>query len=163
MCNVHCDTNVCKVEPVAAPDESNGNDMMQNQLSKVFSRSFEHEQQYNRLLRPVTRLNEVVCLEPRVVRLVRVSDPHCVCVKVPDRGVVHDIQSNRARDTKVHCSVDLFHEAILFCALVDAAVDCPWSDDALGEEFAGKGQNDNVECHECKVGNTFVVLGPSAG
>lgn len=54
--DVHSNSHIREVKPVAQSDQRERNHMMQHQLLEILPRSLQLQHQHNRLLRPVTRL-----------------------------------------------------------------------------------------------------------
>lgn len=156
--DVHGDPHVRKVEAIAQPDERERDDMMQHELLEVLPRLLQLQHQYNRLLRPVRSLQQVVRLEESVVRAVREALVHACRVEVPDWRARHDVQAEGAEDGEVDGCVELFHEAGLLCAGFDSGGDRDGTDEALHEELAGKGQDYGVEGDEGEVLLALAVL-----
>jgi hypothetical protein len=92
------------------------------------------------------------------MRPMRICFEHSRRVEVPHRCPRHDIQAVRPKDRKVDGCIDLFHEAGLLGAGADPSVNGERADDSLHEEFAGKGENDDIEGHEGEVTGTFPIL-----
>lgn len=92
------------------------------------------------------------------MRPMRICFEHSRRIKVPHRCPKHDIQAVGPKDRKVDGRIDLFHEAGLLGAGVDPSVHGERADDSLHEEFAGKGENDDIEGHEGEVTGTFPIL-----
>ena len=110
MGDVHGDTHVREMEPVAQPDERQGDDVMQHQLLEVLPRLLQLQHQDQALLRPVRGLQEIVCLEHRLVRSVRESFVHARGVEIPHRRAAHHVQAKRPEDGEVDRGVELLHE-----------------------------------------------------
>lgn len=110
------------------------------------------------MLRPVARLQQVVCLEKPVVCPMRICFKHGRRVEVPYRCPRHNVETIRSKYGKVDGCVDLLHKAGLFSAGADAEVDCQRADEALHEEFPRKGENNDVEGHEGEVTRPFAIL-----
>lgn len=125
--NVHGDvdgnSHICKVETVAQPDQSERNHMMQNQLFEILSRLLQHQQQYNSLLSPVTRLQQIVSFKHSFMTAVRESLEHGCRVEIPHWRAAHDVQAKGSKNGKVNGSVELLHETCLFCFALDAEAD----------------------------------------
>lgn len=85
--------------------------MMGYEFLEVFAWFFEHEEEYDGLLRPVTRLKKVVCLNDCFVCPVWEFLVHARGVEVPDRSARHDPKSKGAVESKVQSCVGLLHEA----------------------------------------------------
>src|ERR1700753_1374076 len=105
-----------KVKPVAQPNQRQCDDVMSHQFFEIFSRLFQHQEQHNHLLSPVTRLYEIVCFEYAFMYLMRESFIHSFGVEVPDRSSAHDIQPKRPEYDKIHGCICLFHETSLLSA-----------------------------------------------
>lgn len=156
--DVHRDTHVGEVEPVAEPDERESDDVVQHKLLEVFARLLQLQHQHDRLLRPVRRLQQVVGLEVRLVRAVREALVHARRVEVPDRRARHDPQTEGAEDRKVHGRVGLLHEACLLAAVLDAGADREGEDQALHAELAREREDDGIEGDKGEVLSALAIL-----
>lgn len=96
--------------------------MVQNKFLKVLTRLLELQKKNNALLQPICSLKEIVRLEVCRVFAVGVEFVVCGGVEVPDRGVVHNIQSVRSEYRKVDSSVGLLHETSNLGLLGDVVV-----------------------------------------
>ena len=112
---------------------------------------------------PIASLEQIVGLEQALVGLVRVVLEHGPGIEIPDRRPTHDVETEGSKDREVHGGVDLFHEPGLFGPGVDAARLCQRADEPLHEEFAGEGEDDDVEGDEGEVAWSFAVLGWGVG
>ena len=74
----------------------------------------QSEYQHNELLRPVAALQEIVGFEQPFVRPIRQPFEHTVGVKIPHGSPAHHVQTQRPENDKIHCSVHLLHEPILY-------------------------------------------------
>jgi hypothetical protein len=157
--DIHSNSHVSEMEAVAQPDERKRNDMVQHQLLEVLTRFLQLQHQHDSLLRPVRRLQQIVCLEVRLVSPVRESFVHASGVEVPHGRARHDPESERPKDGKVHGRVRLLHEARLFPTALDSCADREGSDQALHAELAGEGEDDGVERDESEVLLAFAILG----
>jgi len=83
---------------------------------------------------------------------------HARSIEVPCRCTAHDVHTIRSEDGKVHCSVNLLHEAGLFCASSDAPGHCHGADEALHEELAGEGEDHGVESHKGNIARSLAVM-----
>lgn len=97
------------------------------------------------------------------MRPMRICFEHSRRIEVPHRCPIHDIQAVGPEDRKVDGCIDLFHEAGLLGAGADPRVNGERADDSLHEEFAGKGENNDIEGHEGDVTGTFAILSQAAG
>lgn len=163
MRDVHGQPHIREMEAVAQPDQRQRDDMMPHQLLEVLSWFFQLQAQDNGLLRPIARLQQIIPLEPAVVRAVRIPLVHALGVKIPHGRARHHHQPQRAEDGKVHRGVDLFHEAVLLGTRPDAAVDRRRPDQPLHEEFARERQHDDVKGHKGKVVQPFPVVSRRVG
>ena len=158
MCDVHGNAHVCKVKPVAQPDQADGNDVMRHQLLEVFPRLFQHQHQHNGLLRPVAGLEKIVCLDNRLVRPVGEALVHANRVEVPHGRARHDPYAKGAVDAKVEGRVRLLHEAGLLVAVFDAKVYSNGANQPLHAVFSREAQHNGVEAHKGKVPSTFSIV-----
>lgn len=158
MRDINRQPNVRKVEAVAQPDERQCDEMVCHKFLEILPRLLEQHDQYERLLCPVTRLQEIIGFEQGVVRAIRERLVHACGTEIPDRRMIHDVQTIWARDTKVDGRVGLFQEAILLCAPGDFEPPGDGSQDPLHDEFPSEREDDDVEGDECKVLGTFTIV-----
>ena len=156
--DVHSDTHISEMEPVAQANERKRDDVVQDQLLEVLARLLQLQHQHNSLLRPVRRLQQVVGLEVRLVSAVWESLVHASGVEVPDGCARHDPESEWSENSKVHGRVCLLHEASLLSAALDPSADGKGQDQALHAELAGEGEDDGVESDESKVLLALAIL-----
>lgn len=123
MRDVHSNTHISEMEPVAQANKRKRDDVVQNQLLEVLARLLQLQHQHDRLLRPVCRLEQVVCLEVRLVSAVRESLVHASRVEVPNWCARHNPESEWPENGKVHGCVCLFHEASLLSTALDTSAD----------------------------------------
>ena len=62
--------------------------------------------------------------------------PECPCVEIPYRGMVHDVESIRAKECIVYSSVALLHESYNFTLLINATPNAYRADEALHDKVA---------------------------
>lgn len=146
------------MEPVTAPDQSQGDEVVCNEFFEVLAGLFQTKQKHNHLLRPVTCLQQVVSLEDGLVRLMRESLVHGLRVEVPHGRPAHDIQAKGSVYGEVHGGVKLLHEPGLLGAVPDAEADRNRPDEALHEKFAREREDNGVEGHEGEVACAFAIL-----
>lgn len=158
MRNVHGESHVRKMKPVAKPNERNGDDVVCNELLEIFSGFLQLQEKHDGLLRPVGCLHQVISLEIALVSAMGKVNKHCRCVKIPYWTAAHDEKAVRAKESKVNCSVRLFHEARLFSLGLDPTRDGPWTEESLHNEFPCEGQNDHVEADKGEVTAAFAIL-----
>lgn len=158
MRDVHCNAHVREVESVAQPDQGQSDDMMRNQLLEVLTRLLQHQHQHNRLLRPITRLQQVIRLEHALMRAVRESLVHASRVEIPHRAATHDPHAERTVEPKVQRRVRLLHKAALLGSTFDPACDGDGADEALHAELARETEHDDVEGDEGEVAPAFAVV-----
>lgn len=99
--DVHGNAHVGEMKAIRAPNQGNGNEVMRNQLFEIFPRLLQHQKQHDHLLRPVTGLQQIICLEDTLVRLVRESLIHASCVEVPHGRPRHNPQPEWPEDAEV--------------------------------------------------------------
>lgn len=157
MSDVHSNTHVGEMEPVTEEDQRKSDDMVTNKLLEVFARLLQLEQQHNCLLKPVSCLQKIVCLELRCMLPMRKSFEHCGCVEIPDVGSTHDPETERAKDRKIHGSIYLLHETCNLSLSANVTVKRPWSNYSLHQEFTGEGENHGVKSDECKIFLSFAI------
>lgn len=158
MRDVHSNTHISEMEPIAQPNKRQRDDVVQHQLLEVLARLLQLQHQHDRLLRPVCRLQQVVGLEVRLVGAVREALVHASRVEVPDGCARHDPEAERSEDGEVHGCVCLLHEARLFSTALDSGADGQGQDQALHAELAGEGEDDGVESDERKVLLALAIL-----
>ena len=158
MRDVHCHAHIREVKPIAQPDQGERDDMVQHQLPEIFPWLLQLQHEYQPLLRPVRRLQQVVCLEQRLVGAVREPGVHALGVEVPDWRAVHDVHAQGPEDGEVDGGVELLHEARLLPSSTDAVADSDGTNNALHQELAGEGEHDHVEGDEREVFPSFPVL-----
>ena len=158
MRDVHSNTHISEMEPVAQANKRKGNDVVQNQLLEVLARLLQLQHQHDGLLRPVRRLQQIVGLEVRLVGAVREALVHASRVEVPDGSARHDPEAKRSEDGKVHGCVCLLHEARLFSTALDTGADGQGQDQALHAELAGEGEDDGVESDEREILLALAIL-----
>jgi hypothetical protein len=156
--DIHSNTHICEMEPIAQPDERKCNDVVQDQLLEVLARLFQLQHQYDGLLRPVRCLQQVVGFEVRLVSTVREAFVHASCVEVPYGSARHDPESEWSKDSKVHGRVCLLHEASLLSTALDTCTNGQRQDQALHAELASESEDDSVESDESKVFLAFAIL-----
>lgn len=110
------------------------------------------------MLRPVTRLQQVIRLEDPLVATMREIGEHALGVEVPNWRPRHHVKSNRPKDAEVEGRVGLFHITILHVAGFHSAVNCQSAEEVLHDELARKGQYDDVEGHKEEVAGTFAIV-----
>lgn len=163
MSDVYCQTHVGEVETIAQPDEGEGNDVVSYQLLEILARLLQLQHQDNRLLRPVTSLEQIVGLEKRLVFTVGEALKHGGGVEVPQRRAFHDVQTERTENAKVHSCVDLLHEAGGLTSALDSAPFGQRTNDLLHHELARKGEHDGVERDEGDILLSLSVHDGTAG
>lgn len=147
------------MEAVAAPDQADSDDVVRNQLAEILARLLQHQEQYDELLRPVARLEEVVRLHEPVIRSMWKALVHGRGVEVPDRRAAHDPQAKRSVKAKVHSCICLLHEAGLLRPALDAIVYRDGSYEPLHAKFSREAQDNDIEAHKCEVACAFTVVG----
>ena len=158
MRDIHGNAHVRKMEPVRQPNQRHGNDMMRNQLLEVFPRLLQHQEQHNSLLRPITRLQQIVRLDNRLVCPMRKAFIHANRIKVPHGRAAHDPDTKRTIQSKVQRGVSLLHEARLLVAVPYTEFNRNGPDEALHAELACKAQHDDVEADKSKVAAALAVM-----
>jgi hypothetical protein len=81
--DVYRQTDISEVETITQSDESECNDVVSNELLKILARLLQLQHQDNRLLCPVTSLEQIVGLEIRLVFTVGETLKHGSGVEVP--------------------------------------------------------------------------------
>jgi len=163
MRDVHRNPHVRKMKPVAQPNQADSNNMMRNQLLKVLPRLLQHKQQHNRLLRPVTRLEQIVRLDNRLVCAMWETLIHPNRIEVPHRRATHDPDTKRPVQRKIQRRVRLLHEPALFIPVLDPKLDRNRANESLHAELAREAQHDDVEADESKVAPAFAVVNWAIG
>ena len=163
MRDVHRNSHVRKMKPVAQPNQAHSNDMMRNQLLKVLPWLLQHKQQHNRLLRPVARLQQIIGLDHRLVGAVRETLIHANRVEVPHRRATHDPDTKRPVQRKVQRRVRLLHEPRLLIPVPDPEPNRNRANESLHAELAGEAQHDNVEADESEITPALAVVNWAIG
>jgi hypothetical protein len=132
--------------------------MVRNQLFKVLPRLLQHKKQDDSLLRPVTRLKQIVRLDNRLVRAVGKPLVHADRVKIPHRRPAHDPDTKRPIQGKVQGRIRLLHEPRLLIPVPDAKPNRNRSDQSLHAELACEAQHDNVEAHKSEIPPALAVV-----
>lgn len=158
MRNINCHSHVCEMEPITQPYQRQRHDVMPHELFEILSWFFQLQTQHYSLLRPIAGLQQIVCLENGVMTSVWESFEHTRRIEIPHRSSAHYIESQRSKNTKVHGSVDLFHEAVLLRARADSVTQGHRTDESLHEKFTGERENNNVEGHKSEVFGSFPVV-----
>lgn len=158
MRDIHRNPHIRKMKPITQPNERQRDDMMRHQLLKILPRLLQHQHQHNSLLRPVTRLQQVIRLKNRLMRAVRKPLVHARRVEIPHGAAAHDPDAEGPVDPKVQRGVGLLHEAGLLRAPADAEGNGHGADQALHAEFAREGEDDDVEGDEGEVARAFAVV-----
>lgn len=161
--DIYRKTHVRKVEAITQRNQRQRDDMVSNQLLEILPRLLQLQEQHNRLLGPVTRLEQVIRLEHRLVLTMREPFKHSGRVEVPDVRPAHDVQTERSEDPEVDGRVHLLHEAGRLALAFDSAVHREGANELLHDELAREGQHDRVEGHERDVLLALAVHGRSAG
>lgn len=156
--NVDRNTHISEMEAVAEPNQCQRHNMMQHQLFEILPWLLQQQDQHEPLLRPVTCLQEVVGLEPRLMCPVREPFVHALHVEEPDRCPTKHIQPYRTRDGEVHGGVELLQEPALLPALSNPAVQRYRLDKPLHQKFPCKREDDSVEGYEAEVLRALAVL-----
>ena len=159
MRDIHRQTHVREMKPITQPNQRERDHMMRHQLLEILPRLLQLQTQHNRLLRPITRLQEIIRFEGPLVAPMREPLEHTRRVEVPHRCPRHHVQPQWAEDGKVDGRVGLFHEAVLLRPAADVPGSCQRAQAALHDELAGKGQHDDVEAHEGEVPRPLAVVG----
>ena len=123
MRDINRNTHIREMEPITQPNQRQSHNMMSHQLLKILPRLLQPQTQHNKLLSPITRLQQVIRFKHALVRSMWEPLKHACRIEIPHRRPAHHIQSQRSKDGKVNSGVDLFHEAVLLCAALDAVVE----------------------------------------
>ena len=124
MRDINRHTHIREMKPITQPNQRQSDNMMSHQLLKILPRLLQPQTQHNKLLSPITRLQQVVRFEYALVRPMRKPLKHALRIEIPHRRPTHHIQTQRPKDRKINGSVDLFHKAVLLCAAFNAVVEC---------------------------------------
>ena len=90
---------------------------------------------------------------------VRIFLIHGRGIKVPDGRARHDVEAKGPKYGEIQSCIDLFHETGLLGTRADVEVDGEWSNEALHEEFASEGENNDIEGDKSEVARPFAILG----
>lgn len=161
VCYEHRQPNPREVVAIAHTNERQGDDMVHYKLFKVLTRLLQLQKENDALLQPVSRLKEVISLKVGGVGAVRVELVVSSAVEVPDRGVVHDVESEGAEDTEVDRSVRLLHETRDFRFLREIVVEGDWPEKLLHEEFARETEKEGVEEDKDEIKAALSIVGES--
>ena len=66
---------------------------MSHQFLEILPRLLLLQTQHNRLLRPITGLDQIVGLEDRIVATVRKGGEHAFHTEIPSRCALHDVDT----------------------------------------------------------------------
>lgn len=157
MRDVYRNTHACKVKAIAESDKRQGHHMVQDKFLEIFPRFFQNEHNHNRLLCPITRLEQIICLENALVRSMRESFEHGSGVEVPERASGHNIESKRSEYGEVECGIHLLHEPPLFGPFGDPTSYGSGADDSLHDKLPRETQDHGVKCDEGHVCLTFAI------
>jgi hypothetical protein len=146
------------MEAVAEPNQADSNDVVRNELTEILPWLLEHQEQHDELLCPVARLEQVVCLDKRLIRAMREILVHACGVEVPDRCACHNPQSKGPVQPKVQGGVGLLHKARLLRATLDAIVDSHGSNEPLHAKLACEAQDNDVEADKSKVACALAIV-----
>jgi hypothetical protein len=158
VCDVHGDSHVGEVKPIAQPNQADRNEVMRNKLAKVLARLLQHQQQDDELLRPVASLEQVVRLDDALIGAVREALVHADGVEVPHGCARHDPQPKGPVETKVQRGIRLLHETRLLRAALDAVVYRNRPDESLHAVLAREAQDDDVKPDKRKVACSLAIM-----
>ena len=150
--------HIRKVKTIAQPDQRKSHDMMAHKLFIIPAPFFQPETEDDGLLSPVAGLQQIIRLEQRLMGSIRKGFVHAGSVEIPDGGSVHDIQAIGTKGTEIDGGIHLLHEAVLLRAGAKFEPARKRPEDALHGEFAGEGEDDDVESHETKVFGAFAIV-----
>lgn len=134
-------------------------------LEEVATRLLYPQNKYQKLLKPVGELEEVVDLELRQHSPMWVSYPEVLGVIPPSRLLRHDClkrplaailekkanfahQAYQARRRPVHERIALLRESLKLARALDASCQCERPDNISHSALPNKAENDNVEGQE---------------
>ena len=137
--------------------------MVPDKLLKVLSGLFQLQAQHNRLLRPVTRLKQIICFEQSFMLTVRESLEHGLRIEVPDIRSAHDIQTERTENSKVDRRVHLLHKSCRLALTADSKVNRQRPNQALHQKLTSERQDDGIERHKSNVFGTFPIHNRATG
>lgn len=157
MCDIDTNTQIGEVKPVAQSDQCQSDDVMPNKLLEVLSGLLQLQQQDNRLLGPIACLEQVKCLEERLMLSMRETFKHGSRVEVPDVGPAHDIEAKRTKNAKVDRRVHLLHEPCRLAFTTNTAPNRERPDQALHQEFTRERQNNRVKRDKRNILGAFSV------
>ena len=156
-------THIREMKSITQPDQRQSHNVMSHQLLKILPRLLQPQTQHNKLLSPITRLQQVVRFKNALMRPMWEPLKHARRIEIPHWRPTHHIQTQRSKDREIYGSVDLFHKAVLLCAALDAVVECQRPDESLHKEFAGEREDDDVKAYESEVAGPFTVVGTGFG
>lgn len=124
---------------------------MEDEFFEILPWLFQLQHQHDRLLAPVTRLEEIVSFEQDFMLPMRKSFEHCGGVKIPQRTPGHHIEPERTKNGKVQGGISLLHEPRLFATFSDSAPQRKRFNKPLHEEFSCEREYNGVKGHKRKV------------
>lgn len=146
------------METVGEEDQGHSHNVMEHQLLKVLSGLLQLKHQDDTLLGPEGSLKKIKGLEKKLVGLVGIVFIEGGSVEVPDRGVVHNVQTKRTHETIINDRIGLLHESVDFALLGDPVGLCNWAENDLHAELAEKGKEEHIKRDKRKVLWSFAVL-----
>lgn len=158
MRNIHRQPHIREVEPVAQPNQRQGHNVMRHQDGEILPSLLQPQAQHDGLLRPVTRLQQVVRLEQPVVRPVWEPLVHTLHPEIPHWGPVHDVEAQGPENAEITGRVHLFHETELLLLGAEAMTSGHGAEDALHKELTREGEEDGVEGDKGKVLGAFAIM-----
>ena len=163
MGDINRNTHVGKVEAVAQTDKRERNDVMENQLFEVLARLFQLQNKNDGLLGPVRRLQQIICFEDALVLAMRKPFKHRSRIEVPQRALLHHIQTKGTENPKVYCGIGLLHEARLLGSFGDSIPYGQGTEDALHHKLPREREEDGVEADKGEIGLAFPIHVRAAG
>ena len=85
--------HVREMKAVAQPDQRKSDHVMSNQLLEILPRLLLLQAQHNRLLRPITGLDQIIALEDGLVATVRKGGEHAFHTEIPNGCAFHDVDT----------------------------------------------------------------------
>lgn len=137
--DIYSEADVSEMEAVAEENESNGDDVVCDELFEIFAALLLAEHHDNNLLNPEGGLEKIVKLEDGVMGRVRIRLIHASRLEIPQsRRLLHGVQAERSSKGDVACRIHLLHEARLFGPRPDASQPCQRLQNLMHDELAGE-------------------------
>lgn len=158
MRNINRKTHIRKMKPITQPNKRKRNNMMSHEFLKILARFFQHKHEYNRLLRPITRLQQIICLENSFVRFVGKLFVESFGAEIPYRRPAHDVQPEWTEYREIDRRVVLLHKPRLLRSRSDSVPYRNRPDHALHQKLAREAEKYGIKRHKREVARALSVL-----